>query len=40
MNQLCGLLALFLSSLLCASAVPVRGSLATWPHANYPIRAA
>ena len=40
MNRLCGLLALFLGSLLCASSVFARGSLATWPHANNPIPAA
>ena len=40
MNRLCGLLALFLGALLCASSVFARGSLATWPHANNPIPAA
>ena len=40
MNRLCGLLALFFGSLLCASSVFARGSLATWPHANNPIPAA
>ena len=40
MNRFCGLLALFFGSLLCASAVSARGSLATWPHANNPIMAA
>ena len=32
MNRLGGFLALFLSSLLCASSVFARGSLLTWPH--------
>ena len=40
MNWLGGFLALFFGSLLCASAVFARGSLATWPHPGNPIPAA
>ena len=40
MNRLCGLLALFFGSLLCASAVSARGSLLTWPHPTHPTPAA
>ena len=40
MNRLGLFVALFLGSLLCASAVFARGSLATWPHRGNPIIAA
>ena len=40
MNRLGLFLALFFGSLLCASAVFARGSLATWPHRGNPIIAA
>ena len=40
MNRLGLFLALFFGSLLCASSVFARGSLATWPHRGNPIIAA